>query len=300
MRIGIVYTDITSYMTDCWRELASIDGVALKIWIEERENGNTDFNRKKLLEGLNANYDFSNMISYLECDQVVCEIKKFNPDIVFVCGWSRNLPPYVAAAKELSHIPMVLEFDMPWEWRLRKIAARFILGPRLKRFSAAFVPGESTARYARWLGFKPNQIYRGKYAIDLKKWENRTTTVQPPTLPSDPWPLDVYGCGPEEKYLRNIPGITLHGFAQPEDLPRIYREHHTLLLFSKWEPWGVVAMEALAAGCKVVCSKACGVKELVDRISCVEDEKGRDEILKEYSCEAWADRVLKICNEVIK
>ena len=126
MRIGIVYTDITSYMTDCWRELASreveVEGrgrakVELKIWIEERRSGTTDFKRKELLEGLDAHYDFEDWITDAECQQVVDEIKKFAPDIVFVCGWARHIPPYVAAAKELAHIPMVLEFDMPWEWR---------------------------------------------------------------------------------------------------------------------------------------------------------------------------------------
>ena len=317
MKIGIVYTGITSYMTDCWKCLARQKDVAVKIWVEERNHGDTAFDRAKMLEGLDVKLYFTETVSDVERQSVVDEIAAFRPAVVFICGWSRRLPPYVAHAKELADIPMVLDFDMPWEWRLRKIIAMFALRPRLNRFSAAFVPGTDAARYARRLGFPHNRIYTGRNCIDVVRFRSvpRKDVIRTGFLfvgrlveaknikglvrwygryraSGGDWPLDVYGKGPEAWRLKEVEGIRVHGFVQPDDLPLVYGRAHTLVLPSNWEPWGMVALEALASGCKVICSNACGVKEVVRR--CERDPNA----IEEYSCEKWCARVMKITQEL--
>jgi glycosyltransferase involved in cell wall biosynthesis len=53
--------------------------------------------------------------------------------------------------------------------------------------------------------------------------------------------------------VRMIPGVF------NADVPRILSEHHTLVLASDEEVWGLVANEALASGLQVVVSANCGV-----------------------------------------
>ena len=180
MKIAIVYTGITSYMTDCWRELAGHQGVELRIWIEDTKTCRFKGDRVKALQGLYCHWDYSENLTDIELGQAEHEIMAFAPDVIFVYGWSCELPSYIAHSKRLAHIPMVLEMDMPWEWRISKVAARFLLRRRMRRFNAAFVPGMSAARYARWLGFPRSRIYGWRNCVDGAKyadWADRVTDI---------------------------------------------------------------------------------------------------------------------------
>jgi glycosyltransferase involved in cell wall biosynthesis len=73
-----------------------------------------------------------------------------------------------------------------------------------------------------------------------------------------PWPLHVVGRGPFDGGLRGTPGVTLSDFVQPEALPDIYAAAGALVLPSRLDSWGVVALEACAAGLPVVISDGCG------------------------------------------
>ena len=343
MRIGFVWTGFTSYMADCWRELASISGVVLKIWIEEQRKSDTAFDVTKVMHGLDFGWDYSDQITDIELRIAESEIKVFRPDILFICGWSMKLPPFIAKNEVLRNIPKVLCCDMPWEWKLRKFAARFVLGRHLRRFRKIMVPGVRAARYARWLGFKREDIILGEYGIDVTRFakcpeqsSNRENFVFAGRLvkakgirtlaeaysryrskfagDGRPWNLDVYGIGPEQKCLDGIDGVRVHGFAHPEEMPRIYANAGAFVLASEWEPWGVVLVEAAASGAPIICTDKCGAwHEVVkgngivvragdslalseamlkiNRTERVDGELGR-ELAKPYSCEAWADRVI--------
>ena len=343
MRIGFVWTGFTSYMADCWRELASRQGIVLKIWIEEQRKSDTAFDVAKVMHGLNFGWDYSDQISDIELRIAESEIKAFRPDMLFICGWARSLPPFVAKSKAFKDVPKILCCDMPLEWKPRKFVARFVLWRYLRRFKKIMVPGARAAWYARWLGFKRDDIILGEYGIDVKRF------VQKPGQPSDrkgfvfagrlvkakgikilavaysryremvagngePWVLDVYGIGPEKKWLDGIEGVRVHGFANPEELPRIYANAGAFVLASEWEPWGVVLVEAAASGTSIICTDKCGAwhevvkdngivvkagdsQKLADamlrisRVGRVDGESGR-ELAEPYSCEAWADRVV--------
>ena len=113
-------------------------------------------------------------------------------------------------------------------------------------------------------------------------------------------------------------------YIEPEDVPKVMHEHACLIVPSRWEPWGVVALEAIAAGMKVVVSdKVCARQDLpVDALfpsgdskrlayvmlgiekkmgaNALCDDNYHHELLKKYDVAAWADRVMTICNDVLR
>ena len=78
---------------------------------------------------------------------------------------------------------------------------------------------------------------------------------------ADPWPLQVFGRGPFDGGLRR------HARGDDERLrpagraPEIYAGAGALVLPSRVDMWGVVALEACTAGLPVVVSDGCGVSE---------------------------------------
>ena len=353
MRIGFVWTGFTSYMADCWRELASRPGIALKIWIEEQRKSDTAFDVAKVMHGLDFGWDYSGQITDIELRIAESEIKSFCPDVLFICGWARNLPPFVTKSVALKDVPKILCCDMPWEWKLRKFAARFVLWHHMRRFKKIMVPGARAARYARWLGFREEDIILGEYGIDVKRFAPKSG--QPSdrkgfvfagrlvkakgirTLAAaysryremvagngEPWNLDVYGIGPEKKWLDGIVGVRAHGFASPEELPRIYANAGAFVLPSEWEPWGVVLAEAAASGAPIICTDKCGachevvkgngivvkagdVQVLAEAMLGIvrAEQAGRvdgeigSELVKPYSCNAWAARIVEVSERCI-
>lgn len=325
MKIAVVYTGITSYMTDCWRELARRKEVELRIWSEESAEYRFKGDKARALLDLWCHWNYSENITDIVLREFEQEIVEFAPDVMFICGWSRALPLYIAASLRLRQVPMVLELDMPWEWKFRKFAARFRLWKRLRRFAAVFVPGTTTARYARWLGFSESQIIRGRNSIDVRRFssfsevslQRRQGFLFLGRKVRDKG-LDILERACVE-YAR-IGGawdVAVPEYIEPTDLPRSMSEYACLILPSRWEPWGVVVLEALAAGMKVIVSDRVGARfDLpVDEVFRSGDWKAlaramlkieREEGIKKdapdlsfYDVKAWADRVIKICEEVL-
>lgn len=321
MKIVFVYTGITSYMTDCWRALNMRADVELRVWIEDTKTYRYKGNRQEALKDVDAQWEYSENISETWLKNVEENISIFSPDVVFVCGWSRKLPPFIAKSKKLASIPMVLMFDMPWEWSFRKIAARFILWRRLRRFCMAYVPGKSTAIYARWLGFLEKNIVKGEYSINLEKFSNNHKTQQLSSRKSflfigrktQEKGLDVLRNAYEE-YRRKGGSweLIIPDFIEPSNIPEVLQRYLCLILPSRWEPWGVVVLEAKAAGMKVIVSDKVGARydlpvdevfksgdagELADAMLRI--EKSVDVVpyvdLNKYSVDSWSNRVIEIC-----
>lgn len=348
MRIGFVWTDFASYMADCWRALASHEGIDLRIWVEQNRGSNTSFDPADLMRGLYFSYEYGDLVTGEKCRQVEAEVVEFKPDVLFICGWARVLPPYLAKSSRLRNIPKVLCCDMPWEWKPRKIAARFVLCRHLRRFQKIFVPGKQAAMYSRWLGFRPENIVCGEYGIDVEKFAAQgggavrrrgfvfvgrmvdakgiQTLAAAYALYREQggaWPLDVYGEGEQRIVFEGIDGVTVHGFAQPSELARIYSESRAFVLASKWDPWPLVILEACASGLPVICTHNCWNRhELVKENGLVvpvgsatglaaamldfehgtialAGERGRV-LASAYSCEKWCGRVLAMVNDLQK
>lgn len=325
MNILFVWTGVTSYMADCWRALASLPGVSLKIIIEEKKEPGTAFKAEDVLKGLDYKLVYEGGV----VDSSLLE--GWRPDAMFIVGWHAKTCRTFATAEEWKNVPKVCVFDMPWQWKVRKFAARFVLWRYLRHFRAAFVPGRAASRYARWLGFK--EIETGLFGIDTKKFASvERENVSPYFLymgrnspekrlddlrdahalysrkVGNPWPLRMVGKGLEG------------GFAQPHEIPALVARAGALVLASDFDPWPLVIAESCAAGTPVICTESCtnrfellrengdvvktgDVAALADAMErmhrkppetrLAEGLAGRS-LVAPYGCHAWARRVMEM------
>jgi glycosyltransferase involved in cell wall biosynthesis len=75
--------------------------------------------------------------------------------------------------------------------------------------------------------------------------------------------LELCGRGPLEGALRALAGrlrapVRFRGYAAPDELPAVYAEADALALVSTYEPFGVTAREAAAAGLPLICTVRAG------------------------------------------
>lgn len=154
-------------------------------------------------------------------------------------------------------------------------------------FDCAFVPGARSAEYARRLGFSREAVLTGACTADearfssaasgsATRWTDprflfcgRLVTEKAPDVLAEayriyregvanPWPLQVVGHGPFDGGLRGTPGVIMSDFIQPDTLPDMYADAGALILPSRYDSWGVVALEGCTAGLPVVISDGCG------------------------------------------
>ena len=322
MKVLFVWPGLTGYMGDCWRELAGRDGIDLKLVVDlsDKYFGGY-FKPDDVLHDLNWRTDLSPLIPHPP------SLGAWMPDVVFTVGWHNKVCR--AAVEAFPNARKVCCFDMPWEWRLRKFAARFVLWRYLRRFDAAFVPGLVAAKYARWLGFKECSIFKGLFSTDTTRSKSHNGgggfLFLGREVPEKG--IDVlrkaYGI-----YKANGGKWELHvvSNATPSDVANYYSEADCFVLPSRWEPWGVVLAEAAAAMLPIICTDKCGArhevvsgngfvvksgdaKALASAMHKIEnlsvDErlamgaKGKA-LAQPYSCKAWADRVIDICHQLAK
>jgi len=82
--------------------------------------------------------------------------------------------------------------------------------------------------------------------------------------------LTICGDGPEREALERqvadaglADRVTFEGWTAPDDLAVHYRTSELLLVPSRYEPFGIVALEAIAGGCPVVAAHTGGLPEAV-------------------------------------
>jgi glycosyltransferase involved in cell wall biosynthesis len=76
------------------------------------------------------------------------------------------------------------------------------------------------------------------------------------------WRMVIAGNGPLDKIIPNSTDIQYVGFKSKEDLIGLMSSSGLFCLPSRWEPWGVVVHESVAAGLPVILSDACGSAEI--------------------------------------
>ncbi len=89
-------------------------------------------------------------------------------------------------------------------------------------------------------------------------------------LPHSGWQLDVYGDGPERSALERLAArrgladcITFRGTIPNPRLQAVLAEADCVVLPSRFDGWGMLVSEALAAGTPVICTARCGSADLI-------------------------------------
>ncbi len=278
-RILFVWTGVTSYMADCWRALAALDDIELKIVIDRANTARSlAFDEAQVLHELDCTLVSSDVGTALS------SLGDWVPDAVFIVGWHSPVCRAFAQAECYRDVAKILVFDMPWEWKLRKFAARFVLARYLRHFDACYVPGIRARRYARWLGFSPEVIFTGLFSV---KEPEKGAEIAVPREPfflyvgrfssekrirklaaayrayrkrceGEPWKLVCCGMGDEMYWLAQEEGVELRGFLQPDEVHALQRRAGALVLTSKFDPWPLVILESVSVGLPVICTPACG------------------------------------------
>lgn len=219
----------------------------------------------------------------IDTKAVLRALDKLQPQIIIISGW--NHPNYMKIARRYRGRALrLLAMDNQWEATPRQMLGAAMSSQLIQPyFDYAFVPGERQYQFAKRLGFRDDRIIDGLFTCDPAFYQ------APPAVPasrgfiyvgrlsqekgihtllsayaryrdstSHPWELHLYGAGKEASTQELPPGVHLHGFVQPEQLPRLLQSHQAFIMPSHWEPWGVAIHEAASAGLPLICSACCG------------------------------------------
>ena len=146
-----------------------------------------------------------------------------------------------------------------------------------KNYAAAWVPGKSGYKLARYFGFKQKQIYKGLYGADRQVFKyvkpihqrrkrilfvGRLThrkSVQElakafnkcsDRLPE--WELYLVGNGELLEKIQMCRNLKCLPFMQPEQIAELMNDSKVFVLASREEHWGLVVHEAALCGCALL------------------------------------------------
>jgi glycosyltransferase involved in cell wall biosynthesis len=219
--------------------------------------------------------------------ELIRRLESFNPDVLYVASW--NSPAYRGACVQFrGRAVRVSAMDNQWRGTFKQRLGILTAPVHIRRlFDCIFVAGERQRNFAERLGFDSDSIWQGFCCPDFDAYHAvrlPETSPRPDSFlfagrlvedkgiriladaykqyrescSSPPWPLNIAGHGSLEYLLREVPGIAVHGFVQPDKLPELFRTSGAFVLPSLFEPWGVVIQEAATAGMPLICSSECG------------------------------------------
>lgn len=280
MRVCICSMGYTGYAAACWRALSALPDMSLVVFTPETHHGYS----LDVLSGIDVRV-FSDAEFYAKgferrfADMVVVE----KPDAVLIGGWTAGPFVHLVDVDRLSSVRKLLSIDTMWEWTPRCLLSRFRLRGFVKKLDGIIVAGERGRTFARYIGFKPSQIFTSIYGYDAEafggcyekrvaNWPRRFVFVgrfvpikgidtliaayrkYRHRFGEDAWELHCFGKGPLESQLNEVPGIVNRGFLQPKDLPAALTEAGVFVLPSIKDPWGVALAEGAGAGLPLIAS----------------------------------------------
>jgi len=287
MKILFCWSDVSGYMAACWRYLSKLNKYDIHIIISEKSSSNNiEFSINETLSGLS--YTLLNENEIRNYSIIKSLAYQINPDVFFISGWNNIAYRKLVKDNIFRNKYFIMALDNPLKYNFKQKIGRIILRPYLEKISHVIVAGERAWQYAKFLGFKEEQISRGIYAFDYDKIaefnnEKNYQSEYPKSFlfvgryvpekniailvkayqlyqkkSANPWPLNCCGTGPLKSLLKNINGINDLGFRQPDELFKIFYNNGVFVLPSKYDPWGVVVAEAAACGKPIICTEACG------------------------------------------
>jgi glycosyltransferase involved in cell wall biosynthesis len=284
MRIVICWPQISGYMVACWRALAAMPDVDLRIIAFDA--GANSFSAE-LVGGLNCR--LLNEQERGDAELIRSLVAAHDPEVLYISGWFH--PPFrkLVTDPAFTSVPKWMGVDTPWRGTLRQHLGRLALRSLVARTDKVFVPGERAWQYVRRLGAPESKIRRGLYGVDhaalsplyeerLREpggWPRRflfigryqeekgiSTLVQAyahyRASVNDPWAMGCCGTGPLQHLLDGKDGIENFGFRQPGEIRQVIRQHGAFVLASVFDPWPLVVVESCAAGLPVICTESCG------------------------------------------
>lgn len=214
-------------------------------------------------------------------------VRRKRPDVVAVAGYAHASYWAVLFLCRLWRKPVVLFAE---SWYARGRVRDLLKGLLIRLFcDALMVSGKRAAAHcSKNLGVPESRIVTGYSAVDNthfqrqevkrshvllcvarfvheKNLEFLVKAFRHANLTED-HELWLVGSGPLESILRNVqdPRIIVREWVSYDDLPMLYSRAEWLILPSRFEPWGLVVNEAMAAGVPVIVSECCGcVPDLV-------------------------------------
>ena len=280
MRIVICHMGYTGYAVACWRALAALPGVSVKVFTPETAHGYSLDVLGNLPVQVFPDTEFcAKGFTDRFAEMVVSE----NPDVILIGGWAAKPFVNLVDIGLLSNVRKLLMVDTMWDWTLRYLLSRFRLRGVVRKLDGIIVAGERGRIFARYIGFKPNQIFTSIYGYDagafagcyekrVANWPRRFVFVgrfvpikgidtliaaykkYRQRFGADAWELHCFGKGPLGDRLNEVPGIVNHGFLQPKDLPTALTDAGVFVLPSMKDPWGVALAEGAGAGLPLIAS----------------------------------------------
>ena len=282
-KVVFCWSDISGYMTACWRSLQAIPEIELFV-IAFQARTQTAFADDLMQDIPHRLLDLQERDKSELIEKLIIQ---HNPDVVVLCGWF-HAPYRQLPFSSLPHIKFVMCMDTPWWGTWKQYLTRWLLHSYLQRISHVVVNGERSWQYARRLGVplknisplgmcginyqalspllnERNQsswpcsfLFVGRYshekAIDIlvEAYQQYRQEVK------DPWKLICCGKGELEFHLQSQPGIENRGFVQPSEMKDVWINAGAFVLPSRFVPWPLALVEAAAAGLTVVCTQVCG------------------------------------------
>ena len=285
MRVVICWIGASGYMTACYRKLAMMSGIELKIILAPSQGAAVAPFGKELTDGLPVVVLDQAMVN--DAAGVARIVVDFKPDIVSIPGWSVAAFNQLPMHAELVNAKFVMAIDTPWKGTWRQKLAKYKFGKLFSRISRIMVPGERGFQLARCLGFHDSQIRRGVYGVDTDQFSlclaermsgpwpkrflftGRYTSVKGVDvlmsayakyrgMVNEPWDLVCSGKGEMGSLLAGQAGVEDRGFVQPVDQPKLWGQCGVFVLPSRYDPWPLVITEAASAGLPVICTEDCG------------------------------------------
>jgi len=280
VRIAVLTYGRTGYLDAALRALHALGDDVLVV--APAQVADTDFGRL-------AMDSFAQSVAWTtppEPKDLVATVDAFAPDVVLRMSWGAPAAYREVLRTRPASTLRVLMMDNVWlatpkQW-LGRAAHRSYLNPF---FDCVFVPSDRTEFFARRLGFDGARIVRGCWTADDDLFgaephdgtelaarsrfvavgrlvEHKGADVLAAayrayrSLVAQPWDLDVVGIGPLAESFAGVPGVTMHGFQQPDRVAQLMKRSSCFVLPSRLEPYGVVVHEAACAALPLLCTDA--------------------------------------------
>jgi glycosyltransferase involved in cell wall biosynthesis len=213
-------------------------------------------------------------------------------DLLFCSGWADKDYLRIISQQQNKTVKVIC-FDTEWLFKWRKILGVIYLRLMIKnKFDYAFVPGKSSNRFGKFMGFSNKQIFRGVYSADVEKFSRlRIEVIRPNdrpkrflfvgryvkekgihdvckafaefcTVSDERWELWCVGTGPEKINCIKHQKIKHLGFLQSDELVGILGDVDVFVMPSHSEPWGVVLHEMVLSGLPILVSNRVNSREL--------------------------------------